>query len=269
MKRIVTLFSMTLMVMAIAIPASADTDPRIHLIHGIPGAVVDVYVDGAPVFEDFEYSQTQDLSGLAGATLVGLQVKLSSDGTVVIDAGDVDLPATGNYTIVAQYDDGGTPGLGIFENDVSSIAAGEGRLTVRHAAAAPAVDVRAGDPKAVVFSAVENTLSNAGEGTADLPVDTYNVDVVLSSDDTTTAFGPADIAVEDGVSLIVYAVGQASDGLPLPILTETISGLGENPSGVPTGNSPIDSGTSLLPLLAIVAIAAIAVGGFTAARKNG
>ena len=153
----------------------------------------------------------------------------------------------------------------LFQHDRGALA----ERPVRHAAAAPAVDVRAGDPKAVVFSAVENTLSNAGEGTADLPVDTYNVDVVLSSDDTTTAFGPADIAVEDGVSLIVYAVGQASDGLPLPILTETISGLGENPSGVPTGNSPIDSGTSLLPLLAIAAIAAIAVGGFTAARKNG
>ncbi|MGI9666255.1 MAG: DUF4397 domain-containing protein [Acidimicrobiia bacterium] len=269
MKRIITVFAMALMVMAFAIPASAQTAARIHLIHGIPGAVVDVYVAGDPVFENFEYSQTQDLSALAGAELVDLQVRLSSDGTVVIDAGNVTLPAEGNFTIIAQYDEAGVPGLGIFQNDVSSIAAGEGRLTVRHAAAAPAVNVRAGEPKSVVFPDVVNTLSNAGEGTADLPVDTYNVDVVVAADDSVVAFGPADIAVADGESLIVYATGQASDGLPLPILTETISGLGETPEGVPTGNSPVESAFPVAGMIAAVAIAGTLAFGLTVSRKNG
>ena len=268
-KRIITLFATAVMLMAFAIPASAQSSARIHLIHGIPGAVVDVYVADEPVFENFEYSQTQDLSGLAGAELVDLQVRLSSDGTVVVDAGNITLPAEGNFTIIAQYDEAGTPGLGVFQNDVSSIAAGEGRLTVRHAAAAPAVNVRAGEPKDVVFPNVTNTLSNAGEGTGDLPAGTYNVDVVVAADDSVVAFGPADIAVADGESLIVYATGQASDGLPLPILTETITGLGETPEGVPTGNSPVDSGLPIVPLLAAAAIAALAVGGFTIARKDG
>lgn len=268
-KRIVTLFAAALMLMAFAIPASAQSAARIHLIHGIPGAVVDVVVGGEPVFEDFEYSQTQDLSGLAGAELVDLQVRLSSDGTVVIDAGTITLPAEGNFTIIAQYDESGTPGLGIFQNDVSSIAAGEGRLTVRHAAAAPAVDVRAGDPKAAVFSSVANTLSNAGEGTGDLPAGTYNVDVVVAADDSLVAFGPADIAVADGESLIVYATGLASDGLPLPILTETITGLGETPEGVPTGNSPVDNGFPFVALFAAIAVGAVAMGGVAIARKDG
>lgn len=57
--------------------------------------------------------------------------------------------AGGNYTAVAHLKEGGDPTATLFKNDTSKPADGEGRLTVRHGAAAPAVDVRAGG-KAVV-----------------------------------------------------------------------------------------------------------------------
>ena len=81
--------------------------------------------------------------------------------TVAIDAGDTTLPASGNHTIIAHLDAEGTPTLAVFENDTSATAAGEGRLTVRHTAAAPAVDVLAdGEP---AFT----NLSNPNEASAD------------------------------------------------------------------------------------------------------
>ena len=50
--------------------ASAQTAPEgTNLLHGIPGVPVDVYVDEALTFEDFQPGATQDLSSLAGSTL--------------------------------------------------------------------------------------------------------------------------------------------------------------------------------------------------------
>ncbi|MEL7210804.1 MAG: DUF4397 domain-containing protein, partial [Actinomycetota bacterium] len=152
---------------AAALPAGAQSEgARIHLIHGIPGVDVDVVVGGEPVIEGFAFEDTQDLSEFAGQTLPGLQVTAAGTDDVVIDAGDFAVPATGNYTVIANLDAEGNPALNVFENDTSAVAAGEGRLTVRHTAAAPAVDVKAnGD---VAFAGLENP----NEAAADLPAGT-------------------------------------------------------------------------------------------------
>ena len=55
------------------------------------------------------------------------------------------LPAGGNVTLVAHLSESGQPTITPFVNDVSSVPAGQARLVVRHTAAAPAVDVLAGD----------------------------------------------------------------------------------------------------------------------------
>ena len=72
MKKLIAVFAATLMTLAIAAPAMAQSEARIHLIHGIPDTPVDVIVDGEAVFTDFNFGDTQDLSSLAGATLTGL-----------------------------------------------------------------------------------------------------------------------------------------------------------------------------------------------------
>lgn len=262
MRKILTTLAVMLMVLAIAGPAAAQAEARIHLIHGIPDTPVDVYVDGEAVFTDFDFGDTQDLSALAGETLVALQVTLAGTDTVVIDAGDVDLPASGNYSIIAHLDESGTPTLAVFENDVSSIEAGNGRLQVRHTAAAPAVDVKADGN--VAF---EN-LSNPNEAKADLPAATYSVEVVPTGADEPVVIGPADIAVTDGESLVVYAVGSLEDE-SITVLTESITGLGGTPESVPTGNSPVESGLSATGLVLLGGIAlAVAAGGLTLARRS-
>lgn len=235
-----------------ALPAAAQEDAaRIHLIHGIPDTTVDVEVDGADVFEGFAFGETQDLSALAGETLVGLKVKLAGTDTVAIDAGDVPLPASGNYTIVAHLTEDGTPTLAVFANDTSAIAAGEGRLVVRHVAAAPVVDVKANG--AVAFA----SLPNPEEAAADLPVGTVTAEVVPAGADEPVVIGPADLPIEDGTSLIVYAVGSLEAG-SLTVLTESITGLGSAPTAVNTGNSPVE-GSPLPILFGVVAVAGVTV----------
>ncbi len=237
---------------AVGSGTDAQSEARIHLIHGIPGVEVDVAAGGANVFEGFSFGETQDLSALAGETLTGVQVKAAGTDTVAIDAGDVTLPGSGNYTIIAHVTADGTPTLGVFENDVSTIAAGEGRLTVRHTAAAPAVDVLANG--AVAFAGV----TNPQEGVVDLPVGTISASVAAAGT-TDPVIGPADLAITDGQNLIIYAVGALSDG-SLTVLTETIDGLGTAPTRVNTGNTPIDTEGGF-PYLPILLVGLLALGG--------
>ncbi|MDH3293415.1 MAG: DUF4397 domain-containing protein [Acidimicrobiia bacterium] len=246
--------------LALAIPASAQDDARIHLIHGIPGADVDVLVDGAVVFEGFSFKDTQDLSSFAGQTLVGVQVNAAGTSDTLIDAGDVAVPASGNFTIIAHLDADGNPSIAVFENDTSTIDAGNGRLVVRHAAAAPAVDVKANGE--VAFS----NLANGAEAAADLPAGTISAEVVPTGADEPVVIGPADLPVGEGSSLIVYATGSLDDGLE--VITETIDNLGPVPTAVHTGDSPITEGSSLLTTLLVAAAALVAVPFFAAGRRS-
>lgn len=274
----------------LALPASAQEDARIHLIHGIPGVPVDVLVDGSPVISGFQPGDIEDISAFAGQTLTNLQVTAEGDpGTVLIDAGDTDLPASGNFSIIAHWEEGKTPTLGVFPNDTSETAAGEGRLTVRHTADAPAVDVLAGG------SPVIEGLENPNEEILDLPVGTVSAAVAVAGS-TDPVIGPADITIEEGTNLIVYAVGSASgDPAGLELLTESITvgaaaapeaPTGDDdeqpaaepqaqtpvPSAVNTGNSPVsDDGAGFpvaLAAFAALLVAAIPVRRFAMARTR-
>lgn len=253
MRRKLTTVIAAAAMLALAVPAAAQEDARIHLIHGIPDTDVDVVAGGEVVFEGFAFGETQDLSALAGQTLEGLQVRLAGTEDVAFDAGDTALPGAGNFTIIAHLDDAGTPTLAVFENDTSEIAAGEGRLTVRHTAAAPAVDVLAnGD---VAFS----DLANPNEASADLPAGTITAEVVPTGASEPVVIGPADLDVVDGSSLIVYAVGSL-EGDSLGVLTESITGLGAAPTAVNTGTSPVGPDARvLLGGLALVVLAGTVV----------
>jgi hypothetical protein len=242
MKRVIALFAV--LVAAIGLitaggtaPAGARSGARIHLIHGIPDTPVDVVAGGEVVFSDVQFQDTQDLSALAGQTLTGLQVRLAGTDTVAIDAGDVTLPASGNVTIIANLDASGNPALNVFTNDTSAIPAGQGRLVVRHTAAAPAVDVRANG--AVAFPNV----TNPNEAQADLPAGTVSADVVPTGATEPVVIGPADLPITEGATLIVYAVGSLDAGT-LTTITETIEGSGSAPSAVNSGNSPVADGSS-------------------------
>ncbi len=244
------------LVVSVLLPSAAGAQDaaRIHLIHGIPDTDVDVTVGGAAVIEDFSFGDTQDLSGFAGQTLDSLQVVLAGTDTVAIDVGDFDVPASGNYTVIAHLDADGAPTVGVFENDISEIAAGNGRLVVRHTAAAPAVDILANG--AAAFTNVPN---GAGGG-ADLPAGTISAEVVPTGATEPVVIGPADLPVAEGSSLIVYAVGSLDAG-NLTVLTEVIDGLGALPDVVNTGNSPVSN--SSFPVAALVGglMVLVALGG--------
>src|SRR6185437_16233073 len=114
------------------------------------------------------------------------------------------VPGDANISLVAHLTADGKPALTPFVNDTKTLAAGKARLVVRHTAAAPAVDVRAGGQP------VFKNLTNPNEAKADLPAGTVSADVVLAGTDT-VAIGPADLDLKEGTNTIVYAWGSAAD----------------------------------------------------------
>ena len=119
----------------------------------------------------------------------------------VIGPVTVTLAASGNYTAVANLDAAGKPTANFFTNDVSQIAAGKGKLTVRHAAAAPAVDVLAGG------AAVVSNLANPNGQTLSLDPGTVSA-AVAATGTTAPVIGPADVTVAEGHAHDRVRVGQ-------------------------------------------------------------
>ena len=215
---------------SLAPAAHAADDAHVSVLHGVPDAVVDVYANGDALLTDFKPGTLTDPVALPAGDydLKVVAAGDGADGDAIMEANGVAVPGGADITVVAHLDEGGTPVLTPFVNDTSPIAAGEARLTVRHTAAAPAVDIRAGgDP---VFT----DLTNPNEASADLPAGTVSADVVLAGT-ADVAIGPADVTLDEGVHTIVYAWGSAEDG-NLDLAVQTISGSHSSPGGVPGGN---------------------------------
>ncbi|WP_030898350.1 MULTISPECIES: DUF4397 domain-containing protein, partial [unclassified Streptomyces] len=205
-------------------PALAgDSDKAmVSVFHGIPGMTVDVYANGDELLSDFKPGTVTDPQSLTAGTydIQIFEAGQSPDGTPALEK-KVEVPEGGNATVAAHLSAGGDPRLTAFTNDVSQVGADKSRLTVRHVAAAPAVDVRAGGQP------VFNDLTNPKEATAEVDAGTVNADVVLAGTDT-VAIGPADLNLKEGTGNVVYAWGSAEDK-NLALATQTFSDTGSKP----------------------------------------
>ncbi|MFC9463169.1 DUF4397 domain-containing protein [Streptomyces coelicoflavus] len=215
---------------AMATPDQAQDKAMVSVFHGIPGMTVDVYANGDKLLSDFKPGTVTDPQSLDAGTydIQVFKAGQGPDGTPALEK-EVKVPEGGNATVAAHLSAEGKPQLTAFTNDVSKVDAGQARLTVRHVAAAPAVDVRAGGQP--VFT----DLTNPNEDTTTVDAGTVNADVVLAGTDT-VAIGPADLNLKEGTSNIVYAWGSAQDK-NLALATQTLSGMESTPNAVHAGGS--------------------------------
>ncbi|WP_431783485.1 DUF4397 domain-containing protein [Streptomyces chumphonensis] len=224
--------------LGVAAPAGAaeGDDAMVSVFHGVPGLTVDVYAGDEELIPDFEPGTLTDPLPLPAGSY---DIKVFPDGadpasddpaiekTVEVAAGD-------NATIAAHLSEDGEPELTAFANDTSDVPAGQSRLTVRHVAAAPAVDVRAGGQP--VFEG----LTNPNEDTAEVDAGTVSADVTLAGTDD-VVIGPADLTLEEGTSNVVYAWGSAEEE-NLALKVQTLSGMHSAPSGVEAGAGDTQAG---------------------------
>jgi hypothetical protein len=266
MKKIIVLFAAMMLALVPAAAASAQSsDGTVTVIHGIPDLDVDVWANGDPLLPGFTFGTVTDALTLP-ATDYDLEIYAAGtdpEGNDPALAATVTLPAGANVSIIAHLDADAAPTLTVFVNDVSEIAAGEGRVTVRHTAAAPTVDILAND--AVLFAGV----SNPNEGVIDVPADTYNVKVVAAGGAPADAVFETDLGVPEGTNVIVYAVGDLS--VPnFTVAAQTIAGLQAAPTGVPTGTDgvAVDGIPTWLIAAMALGLASVASGRVLATRRN-
>ncbi|WP_431985678.1 DUF4397 domain-containing protein [Streptomyces griseoflavus] len=215
---------------AVAAPDTEQKTAMVSVFHGIPGMTVDVYANGKALLSDFKPGTVTEPQSLDAGTydIQIFEAGQNPDGTPALEK-EVKVPEGGNATIAAHLSADGKPELTAFSNDVSKVDPGKSRLTVRHVAAAPAVDVRAGGQP--VFS----DLTNPNEDTAAVDAGTVEADVVLAGTNT-VAIGPADLNLQEGTSNVVYAWGSANDK-NLALATQKFSGMESTPNGVHAGGS--------------------------------
>lgn len=246
-----------------ASPATAATSgASLSVLHGVPDLVVDVWVNGERTLDDFEPG---DLAGPldlpAGTYTVAITASDAADASApAIGPVDLTLAAGTSYTAVAHLDADGAPTATLFTNDTSATPAGQGRLTVRHTAAAPAVDILAGG------TAVISGLANPDEESLVLPAGTVSA-AVAAAGTTEPVLGPADVTVADGVTTIVYAWGSLADD-NLALAVQTVNAGHSAPAGVPSGELGLaDEGSPSTIAWAVAALVALG-GGLLLARRR-
>ncbi|MEZ5266704.1 MAG: DUF4397 domain-containing protein [Acidimicrobiales bacterium] len=156
---------------ALAPGAGAQGDEgRVRFINASHGpAGRRVYVAGRILVADLAAGDTQDLTPLAGRQLRQVEVRRSRTSSVLVGPlGSLTVPESGYRIWVVHLDAAMRPVLTRYDDDRTPVAAGKARLTVRHVAAAGAVDlaVTAGSAQQVMASSTG--LVSGGQFGADL-----------------------------------------------------------------------------------------------------
>lgn len=184
--------------------AGAAAGGQVYVLHGLPGLVADVQVDG----------RTTTSSVKAGTIVGPLAVSAGRHEISLVAAGRAPLRGTitmsprGSVDVVAHLpaDPGGEPLLTAFPNDLGSVGRGKLRLTVAHTAQVPPADVRV-DGKPLL-----RNVANAEVLTLEVPQRSYDVDIVPTSTSGPVVFGPIALAVKAGTLTRVYAFGSPAEG---------------------------------------------------------
>ncbi|MGK5442300.1 DUF4397 domain-containing protein [Micromonospora sp. URMC 105] len=214
---------------AVTISPAYAASSKVSVVHGIPDTPVDVYVNGEKTLDNFKPGDVAGpLSLPEGAYDIALTKPGEAIDKAILTVDDAEVPGGANLSLAAHLDEAGKPKITPFANDTSKVDAGKARLIVRHTAAAPAVDVRAGG------TPVFEGLTNPNEAKGDVDAGTVKADVVLAGTET-VAIGPADLNLKEGTATIVYAIGSA-EAKNLDLVAQTITGLHSAPGGVPSGS---------------------------------
>jgi len=176
----------------------------IRAIHGFAkagGPAVDVWANGAPLIENFEYS---DLAGYVTVPALKTFVEIYAAGTMtsVFDRTAYDLAPDARITLVAH---GLTTPISLLpvSDDTTEPAAGNVKVRFVHASAgSPAVDV-------VIDGEVAFADFSYGEISdfAEVPAATYEISVTAAGDAETVVVTPKDLTLKTSTQVTVYALG--------------------------------------------------------------
>jgi hypothetical protein len=220
MKRTIGLIAaMSLAAAALLVPTSAAAaDATVWVLHGVPGATVDVCVNGGEVASNFEYEDS--FSAMLPAGTYTASIHAANPGEcagALIKSKTVDVASGKNYTLAAGLNQGGKVRIFAFANKVGDMKDGVARIQVRHIAAAPQVDVWLNGAPAIT------NFANGEEVTARVPKGKYKVAVALKGTDT-VVIGPYTFDLKPHTAYQIFATGTGDAGYILQVLAQPTDG---------------------------------------------
>lgn len=204
----------------------------LYVVQGLPGAAIDVAVDGRTVAENVTTSKVVGPFAVSAGTRT---VTFADDNGNVLASNTVDAASGSSSDLVLHQatSAGAPPVVTQFPNDLTAVPRDKASLTVAHTAAVAPADIRV-DGK-VLFANIAN-----GESlNLVVPVGAYKVDIVPAGENSPVVFGPVELEVQGGSLNRVYAVGDpaartmnvavhvlkvAESGSPRPTLVDTGTG---------------------------------------------
>lgn len=243
------LFARTTLVVAVLVfgvgagsALAQDATATVTVIHAVPaedGFPADVYLNGELIINGFVFeTASEQFTVPAGTALLEVFPEGSdpdSDDPAVSD--EVTFEAGWDYAIVAQIVDN-APVLTLFQNDLSQVAAGQARLTIRQASGVDDLDVVLDGDN--LFGA----LMQATDATADVSAGTHDL-TFLSVGETLVE---QSLDLDEGGLVVLYAVGSPTDG-SFSLLVQRVVAQQTSPGGVPTGTGGLKAAPNLVPVL--------------------
>jgi Domain of unknown function (DUF4397) len=207
--RRIPLLALAAMVAATAFPASAAAADKgkVTVVHAVPDLTVDVYANDGLFLEDFEPGTITPPARLDPGHY-DIEVTPANSASVALSA-TASVDSGTDAAAVAYLEKNGDPTLGLFKNNQRPIRERRARVTVRHTAAAPEVDVRYKRPGGK-WKLVTTDLMNGEQAKRGFRARRYRFDVVLSGKDT-RVLGPVTLKLERRTHYFVYAWGSAAD----------------------------------------------------------
>lgn len=207
----------SLAVSMLGIGTASAADASLNVVHGIPGVDVNVCVNGDEAIPDFNPGEVVTGVALPGGSY---DVKIvgagdACDAEAILEANGVELVGGKNYTAIAYLMEDGTPTLGLWKNNVRALPKGTARLTVRHTAAAPAVDVWANGSRLL------SEVPNGASATMKVPTGVYAAWASLPGD-YMPVIGPDVLKLRKGTAYQVYAWGSGASGYAFAVVAVNV-----------------------------------------------
>lgn len=210
--------------------ASAPTSASVTVIQAVPGASVDVSVDGRQVASGAEVGDVLGPFALAPGSH---DVAFTGDGTDVEHSLDVAAGAASDVVLHLPAEVDGDPVVHSYAAPDGPIGPDKARVLLAHTATVAPADVR------VDGQTVFTNIANGEYADADVPAGSIEVALLPSGADDDPILGPLDVSLEAGTLSMIYAYGNPSDGSMKVIAhTAALSPDGSvQPSRIDTGSA--------------------------------
>lgn len=225
------------LLLSAAAPVAAQTNAEVFVVHGIPAADVAGAPSGLPV--DVSIGGTCSLPNLRFGQIVGplhvspgtyaVAVHFPATGrctsSAVIGPAQIPFNAGENSTVIAHLT--GTGGLTAskFVNNLTSTPAGRARVSIVHAANAPAVDLYLTTQFGNLTATRGLATSVVNGETATVPVaGTSTQFAITAAGSTAAAYGPSTLGLQPNKAYLLYVVGSLANN-SLSVIAKDVSEL--------------------------------------------